>query len=246
MRAAKLAAAFILVITITACGGGGGGGETEVSSGTTNTTSPSGSLDILSHSTYINSIGTRVIVGEVQNNTNYDAEFVKISVTLYDSAGRAYPAKVLPNPKLYRAGAKVIDTDYTYADLDVIPLGGGKSPFKIYTSNGYDAKSYTLSVEGSIGSFTDDKIEVLSHSSYINSIGTLVITGEVRNNSDRSKKFIKILATLYNSDGSVVETDYTYSDRDVLSPGETSGFKMYVSYPNGYSTYGLMTEADNA
>ncbi len=243
MRVARLAMAFTLVIVITACGCGGG---IEDVAGTTDTVSPSGSLDILSHSTYINSIGTRVIVGEVQNNTNYDAEFVKIFVTLYDSAGRAYLAKVLPNPKSLKAEASVIDTDYTYADLDVIPLGGGKSPFKIYTSNGYDAKNYTLSVEGSVGSFTDHKIEVLSHSSYTNSIGTLVITGEVKNNSDRSKKFIKILATLYNSDGNVVETDFTYSDRDVLSPGETSGFKMYVSYPNGYSTYSLMTEADNA
>ena len=71
------------------------------------------------------------IVGEVSNSSNMPAEFVNIIATFYDSTGA------------------VIDTSFTYTDIDVVQAGG-TAPFRL---SSYPRKispaSYKVQVQGS-------------------------------------------------------------------------------------------------
>jgi len=61
------------------------------------------------------------------------------------------------------------------------------------------------------------------------SIGALLITGEVVNNSTTvTYKYVKIRAYVYDSDGNEIGTEYSYLSSDQLAPGATSTFSIYV------------------
>lgn len=63
----------------------------------------------------------------------------------------------------------------------------------------------------------------------------MTIVGEVRNDTDRAARFVKVVATYYDSAGSVVETDFTYvqSANATLAPGQRAAFKIStLTQPN--------------
>lgn len=73
-------------------------------------------------------------------------------------------------------------------------------------------------------------IKVLSHEGYYVT-GTMVgnyveIFGELQNIGNRNLRFIKLTATLYDSDGKVIGTDYTYASTDILLPAEKAAFSI--------------------
>jgi hypothetical protein len=86
------------------------------SSDTANTSSNTAvqdkSFKILSSNDFIDSIGYLHVVGEVQNNTPTNAQFVKITGTFYDSSDN------------------VVGTDFTYTDPSDIG-SGQKAPFEL-------------------------------------------------------------------------------------------------------------------
>lgn len=85
-------------------------------------------LEILSMKNHIDN-GWFCVVGEVRNNSAYAMKFVKIVITLYNDAGN------------------VTGTDFTYADLDLIPAGG-TSPFSSGTDSWKGTTKYKCQVQG--------------------------------------------------------------------------------------------------
>jgi len=72
-----------------------------------------GGISVLSSSSFRDDTGAYHIVGEVKNNSPRDSmNYVKIVATLYDKTG------------------KVVGTDFTYTDIEVL-RPAEKSPFKI-------------------------------------------------------------------------------------------------------------------
>jgi hypothetical protein len=68
-------------------------------------------------------------------------------------------------------------------------------------------------------------LEILSHTSYIDG-GWYHVVGEVRNNTTVPMRYAKIVATLYDNAGMVVDTDFTYTELDVIPPGDKSPFRL--------------------
>ncbi|HJT47414.1 MAG TPA: FxLYD domain-containing protein [Nitrososphaeraceae archaeon] len=69
----------------------------------TTTSAPAGGISVLSSSSFIDETGAYHIVGEVKNNSPTDPmNYVKIVATLYDKTG------------------KVVGTDFTFSDIDVL------------------------------------------------------------------------------------------------------------------------------
>ena len=68
------------------------------------------------------------------------------------------------------------------------------------------------------------------------------IYGEVRNDTGINVRFVEIVATLYNDQGTVVQTDFTYTDLDTLAPGQTSPFEILVLNWNGATRYELQVQ----
>lgn len=76
-----------------------------------------------------------------------------------------------------------------------------------------------------------------NHTGYIDSIGYVEVTGEVFNNTSNYIKYVKINANLFNSNGQLIDTDFTYTLLDNLPPGVTTCFKIYFSNTSGASYY---------
>jgi len=55
---------------------------------------------------------------------------------------------------------------------------------------------------------------------------TYHVVGEVRNNGSSGAEFVRLIATLYDDAGEIVDTDYSYTYLDIVAPNELSPFKI--------------------
>jgi hypothetical protein len=70
---------------------------------------------------------------------------------------------------------------------------------------------------------------ILSQSTYVDSTGNLHIVGEVINESFQPLRFVQIIATFYDSNNSVIGTDFTFTSPSTIQPGQRAPFDMIVS-----------------
>lgn len=82
-------------------------------------------------------------------------------------------------------------------------------------------------------------VEVLpNHSHYVDSIGSLWIVGEVQNNTAGYLHFVRITANLFNNDGQILDTSFSYIDLDNFPPGGRTCFSVLFSdEPAGWAYY---------
>jgi S1-C subfamily serine protease len=173
-----------------------------------------GEVVILSDRAYTDDIDYTHVVGEVRNNTNTPVEFVEITATFYNKAG------------------KVIATDYTYAALEIVP-SGGKSPFEILKELPTSAARYTLNVDWEEADTAPPSgLKILSRSQYVDDIDFLHIVGEVKNTSGRRLEYVEIVATFYDKRGRVLATDFTYTSPESLRGGQTAPFEFVLEEGN--------------
>jgi hypothetical protein len=72
-------------------------------------------------------------------------------------------------------------------------------------------------------------IQLISSSAYTDSIGSLHVIGELQNNSTDPRDFVKIVSTLRDPSDNILDSSFTYSDVEVLRPGEKSPFDVIFS-----------------
>jgi hypothetical protein len=71
--------------------------------------------------------------------------------------------------------------------------------------------------------------QLISSSSYRDSIGSLHVIGELQNTSPEPREYVKIVSTLHDSSDAILDTSFTYSEVEVLRPGEKSPFDVIFS-----------------
>lgn len=167
------------------------------------------------------------VVGILQNNTDQTIEWVELSILIYDENNT------------------LIATESVYPYLDAL-LPGDTSPFSVYSDLWTDAATYEFLVEDYETTVDQpaEGLEIVSHSSYSDE-NYLNIIGEIRNNSDQAMSFVKIAAALYAVDGSILNTNYSYTMLDYLAPGAISPFKLWFSdnWQDG-DTYEIQVQGD--
>lgn len=187
---------------------------------------PPAGVSVLSHSSYTDTIGAYWIHGEALNNTGSNVQFVKIVTNLYD------------------ANNTLVGTDFGYTALDILKPGQ-RSPFSVLVLDPpANLHHYTLQVEhrttteqplgGLVVVSTGDRDARISGARYI--------FGEVRNDSGGPARFVKLVATLYNAQGTVVQTDFTYTSLERLESGQASSFEMLVLHWNGAARYEVQVQ----
>jgi hypothetical protein len=180
------------------------------------TAAPAGKIAVLSSSSFRDDMGAYHIVGEVKNNSPTDSiNYVKIVATLYDNAG------------------KVVGTDFTYSNIDVL-RPAEKSSFEIILTDvaqSQKVNSYKLYA-------SEDKTQALPASlkltvgdSHLDDIGDVHIIGEVTNQGGAMATFVKVSGAFYNSSNGVVAADFTYTDPENLEPRQTAPFDIVVNTP---------------
>jgi len=58
---------------------------------------------------------------------------------------------------------------------------------------------------------------------------TFNIAGEINNNGTRDVDFAKVSATLYNADGNVIGSDFTYTDPSTIPAGDKAPFQFRIT-----------------
>lgn len=82
-------------------------------------------------------------------------------------------------------------------------------------------------------------VSVLSASDYYDGSGYFNVVGEVQNTLGTNVKYVKIVATFYDSSGAVIVADYTNTEIDILKPNQKSPFKLTSYLGNSVAGYSL-------
>lgn len=184
--------------------------------------------EILSMNSYIGNLGYFNVVGEVKNNLQSNINYVKLTATFYD------------------AQEKVIGTDFTYAELDILKPNQ-KAPFEISSyPDKITPKWYKVHLsydKTSQSPFTG--LAILSHSDKIDNLGYHEIVGEVKNKGVSASSYVKVVCTYYNVKGEVIGTDFTFTDPSDIDAGDRAPFEL-SSYPRKLrpSSYELQVEGN--
>jgi hypothetical protein len=163
------------------------------------------------------------IVGEVSNGSSSPVEQVRLRATAYD------------------AGGAVVATQDALACLGVVPPGG-ESPFEIpfFQATG-DIARYAIEVEARPASreapsgLDAGNILVTSSPS-----GEYRLSGEIRNNSRTTYRFVQVCAAFYDAAGNVVRVDSTFTNPPTLDPRESGDFEV-AQTATAIDTYRIWT-----
>ena len=175
----------------------------------TATLQPSGVHVLANYSHYLDSIDYLHVVGEVQNNTNDNLRFVRISAAFYNSNGQ------------------LLDTDFTYTFLDTLPAGE-KTCFNLQLPKPANWSYYEFAnVEYWDDADPPPNLSISNHSgSYDSTFGWYEVVGKVTNNEGQRVEYVSPVGTVYNQAGTVLGCTLTYVDSTHLDPGQKSPFDM--------------------
>ncbi|MFZ7138362.1 MAG: FxLYD domain-containing protein [archaeon] len=167
-------------------------------------------VEVVSHVSYVGHL-SMYVVGEVQNTGDQPVEWVEITATFYDS------------------NDSVMATEVGYSGVDVI-LPERKSPFHIILLDETmvaNVDHYSLSVSYEPTVAIEEKLSIVSDSSYIDELGGFIITGEVENTANTDATSVRVYATCYDESGNVVDTGMT-NIYDPIPAGQTASFEVTV------------------
>jgi hypothetical protein len=148
------------------------------------------------------------IVGEVQNNFSYPIEQVRLTATVYDKNG------------------VIIATGDKYVN-DYLLKPGERSGFDIFLDENLPTGSkYNLTT--SFEKSDDVKPEALQLSVGKNyrTSNSFKVLGEVMNEGNNSANAVKVSAIFYDGRHKVIDTDYVYTNPDIINPNKKAPFEF--------------------
>jgi len=168
------------------------------------------------------------IVGEVLNNFSYPIELVRITATVYDKNG------------------VIVATGDKYVN-DYLIKPGSRSGFDIFLDETLPSKSnYTLTT--SFEKSEDDKPEALQLSVGKNSKGSnnFRVLGEVMNQGENAANSVKVSAIFYDNEHKVVNTDYVFTNPDIINPNKKAPFEFsfYTDNPEKIKSMAFNVQSD--
>ena len=180
-----------------------------------NTAQAAQALEIVSHSSYVSSIGMYHVVGEVRNNSSNNLEVVKITATFYNSVD------------------VVIASDFAYVDIDIL-VPNQRSPFEVMeldTEVSAQVDHYSLAVSDydatEVEPYRD--LTLLTHSSSVDGLGCYHVVGEIRNTGNQAVTYAQVVGTFYDSTAKVVADEIAFTSPSDLAAGQTALFELVVS-----------------
>jgi hypothetical protein len=168
------------------------------------------------------------IVGEVLNNFSYPIELVRITATVYDK-----------NDIIVATGDKYVN--------DYLIKPGSRSGFDIFLDETLPTNTkYTLTT--SFEKSEDDKPEALQLSVGKNSKGSnnFRVLGEVMNQGENAANSVKVSAIFYDEKHKVIDTDYVFTNPDIISPNKKAPFEFsfYRDNPEKIKSMAFNVQSD--
>ena len=169
-------------------------------------------LQVLNYSSYTNSNGLPVVVGEIVNDGKDPVKSVEVKVSFMDDAGQ------------------VIDSGEAVTAAAMIPPGQ-KSPFMIVGSVGY-ADSIT-SYELQIMNFAKAQnkpamLQVVSKGEFSDGVSEVSIIGDITNQGGDAATNTKVHATFYDDSGRVIGYSSTNPDPSTIESNDKVNFELKI------------------
>ena len=102
-------------------------------------------------------------------------------------------------------------------------------------NNAVAGLSSTLQFQKYFKEFTDmpanSSLYITSTSMHKDTLGNIVITGEIKNNGTNTANFVELIATFYDTSNQTLGNKNTFTEPTTLQPKQAAPFSMYVS-PN--------------
>ncbi|MCX7617054.1 FxLYD domain-containing protein [Tepidiforma sp.] len=169
------------------------------------------------------------VLGIVVNGLSTPVEFVEVSARFYSASGQ------------------LLATDWSFADVTIIPAGGSSSfglilidPPAGITRVEVDITDYDISRRTPITG-----LQVTVTNIYRDSLGWLHVVGTVRNTSSTSYRFVSLYAAFVDPLGRVIRRDVDVSTPSDLAPGQAGTFQMLlIDAPPGLENLNLLIWTD--
>jgi len=163
------------------------------------------------------------IIGEVVNNQDKAIEYVRIVVALYDQSNN------------------ILDTDFSFSDVQIIPPYG-KSPFDVtFTGGSSGVANYKLETEGRETNPLPMGLQLGRPRIFTDDLGYVHVVGEVRNKGDTTANYVKVNGILYDSSKNLIGVDFTFTEFSDIYPDQSSSFELTFSdvlgEPASYELY---------
>jgi SLAP domain-containing protein len=102
-------------------------------------------------------------------------------------------------------------------------------------NNAVTGLSNTLQFQKYFKEFTDmpanSSVYITSTSMHKDTLGNIVITGEIKNNGTNTANFVELIATFYDTSNQTLGNKNTFTEPTTLQPKQAAPFSMYLS-PN--------------
>lgn len=168
------------------------------------------------------------LVGEVLNNFSYPIELVRITATVYDKNGI-----------ITATGDKYVN--------DYVLKPGSKSGFNIFLDEPLPGSSKYI-LTASFKKSDDDKPEslLLSIGKNYKQSNSFRVLGEVMNQGENAANSVKVSAIFYDNKHRVIDTDYTYTNPDIIGPNKKAPFEFsfYVNNPERIKSMAFNVQSD--
>lgn len=177
-------------------------------------------LGLLSATDYADDLDdTLTIVGEVRNDSHLDVGQAIVTVTFYGTDGQVIDE--VSGPTMLRALAP-----------------GIRSPFIITLPRPVGLANYSLRATGRPIALaaTNPELNVVNTRRFEDAAGFYHVAGVIENPSDRRVEQARVVVTLYDRGGRVVNVGFAYPQPSSLSPSDRADFDVaFTYYPKVFS-----------
>jgi hypothetical protein len=168
------------------------------------------------------------IVGEVLNNFSYPIELVRITAVVYDKNGI-----------ITATGDKYVN--------DYLLKPESRSGFSIFLDEPLPGSSKYI-LTASFDKSDDIKPEalLLSIGKNYKQSNSFRVLGEVINNGQDAANAVKVSGIFYDKEHKVIETDYVYTNPDIINSNKKAPFEFsfYVSNPERIKSMAFNVQSD--
>jgi hypothetical protein len=184
-----------------------------------------------------------VVVGEVQNVGPNIIDYVRVIGTFYASDGtplagnsvKSLTTQILPQQKA--------------PFYMIVPIYDSLTGYWVWDPQSIDYLTILVNYAEPTESSQYQGLEISSHESSTDAYGYYMVTGVVKNTGTQSTNQATVVATFYNSTGSVVAVGTSYLTPSSIAPGSTASFTIYpldyLAVAGQVSSYSLLIQTQN-
>lgn len=183
-------------------------------------------LSLMDTTDYVDEFGNVVIVGEVRNDSSFNAAAGQVVVTFYDARGA------------------IIQQEQTPPLLSLLPTQQ-KAPFLLSVPRPPNFWDWSVRATAKpTDKYPPLGLMVTQSRGYEDEAGFYHVTGRVLNKSARKAHLAQVVVTLYNRAGKPINAGLTYTEPYTIDAGATGDFDCVFSYFPQVKNYNIQIEWD--